>query len=53
MKEVYNLFLSKSEVVKLYLLSKENKDKVPKNVRDQLFNLYVLANDIKVNGGGA
>lgn len=50
----YALYLTKSQVNKLYGLVKENKkSKVPIEVRQQLFNLYVEANDIIVNGGGA
>ena len=38
----------------IYDLVKENKrSKVPIEVRQQLFNLYVEANNIIVNGGGA
>lgn len=50
----YALYLTKSQLNKLYDLVKENKkSKIPLEIRQQLFNLYVEANDIIVNGGGA
>lgn len=53
-KKRYALYLTKSQVNKLYDLVKENKkSKVPIEVRQQLFNLYVEANNVIVNGGGA
>ncbi len=53
MKERYILSLTKSEINKLYELSKNNKKQIPLSLRNQLFDLYVLANNIIVNGGGA
>jgi hypothetical protein len=54
MNKKYALYLTKSQVNKLYSLVKENKKvKIPIVVRRQLFNLYVEANDFIVNGGGA
>ncbi len=50
----YTLYLTKSQLNKLYDLVKENKkSKIPIEVRQQLFDLYVEANNIIVNGGGA
>lgn len=50
----YVLYLTKSQLNKLYDLVKDsNKSKIPIEVRHQLFDLYVEANDIIVNGGGA
>ena len=44
----YALYLTKSQLNKLYDLVKENKkSKIPLEIRQQLFN------DIIVNGGGA
>lgn len=54
MNKKYMLYLTKSQINKLYSLVKENKcSKTPIGVRKQLFDLYVKANDIIVNGGGA
>ena len=54
MNKKYVLYLTKSQVNKLYSLVKENKKtKIPIAVRRQLFDLYVEANDFIVNGGGA
>ena len=55
MSKRYCLFLTKSEVNKLYALVKENKaSKTPATVRNRLFDLWVMANDdVIVNGGGA
>lgn len=53
-RKKYALYLTKSQLNKLYDLVKENKkSKIPAEVRRQLFDLYVNANDIIVNGGGA
>ena len=53
-KKRYALYLTKSQLNKLYDLIKENnKSKIPVEVRQQLFDLYVMANNIIVNGGGA
>jgi hypothetical protein len=53
-RKKYTLYLTKSQLNKLYDLVKENKrSKTPPEVRKQLFNLYVDANNIIVNGGGA
>jgi hypothetical protein len=50
----YALYLTKSQLNKLYDLVKDNNgSKIPIGVRRQLFNLYVEANNIIVNGGGA
>ena len=50
----YVLTLTKSEVNKLYALVKESgAKKTPINVRRRLFELYVDANNVIVNGGGA
>ena len=50
----YALYLTKSQLNKLYDLVKENKSsKTPIEVRRQLFDLYIEANNIIVNGGGA
>lgn len=54
MAKKYVLTLTKSELNKLYNLVNENgADKTPLSVRHKLFELFVLANNIKVNGGGA
>jgi len=54
MSKRYALYLTKSQLNKLYALVKENKaSKIPLEVRQQLFHLYVDANNIIVNGGGA
>ena len=54
MNKRYALYLTKSQLNKLYDLVKENKaSKTPLAVRQQLFHLYVDANKITVNGGGA
>ena len=54
MNKKYVLYLTKSQLNKLYSLVKEDKrTKIPIAVRRQLFDLYVEANDIIVNGGGA
>ena len=53
-RKKYVLYLTKSQLNKLYDLVKENKrSKTPSEVRKQLFSLYVDANNIIVNGGGA
>ena len=50
----YALYLTKSQLNKLYDLVKENKRcKTPIEVRRQLSDLYIEANNIIVNGGGA
>ncbi len=50
----YALYLTKAQLNKLYDLVKENKRfKTPIEVRQQLFSLYIKANNIIVNGGGA
>ena len=54
MSKRYGLYLTKSQLNKLYALVKETKaSKIPLEVRQQLFHLYVDANKIIVNGGGA
>ena len=54
MRKRYCLLLTKSEVNKLRELVKENKkSKTPLHVRMQLDDLYIEANDIIVNEGGA
>lgn len=54
MSKKYELYLTKSQLNKLYNLVKENKrSKTPIEVRRQLSNLYIKANNIVVNGGGA
>ena len=53
-RKKYTLYLTKSQLNKLYDLVKENKrSKIPVEIRNQLFDLYVNANNIIVNGGGA
>ena len=53
-RKKFALYLTKSQLNKLYDLVKENKrSRTPIEVRRQLFNLYVEANNIVVNGGGA
>ena len=53
-RKKYVLYLTKSQLNKLYDLVKENKQsKIPLEVRRQLSGLYIEANDIVVNGGGA
>lgn len=50
----YALYLTKLQLNKLYDLVKENKrSKTPLEVRNRLSDLYVEANNIIVNGGGA
>ena len=50
----YCLYLTKSELNKLYALVKENKkSKTPIEVRRRLLDLYFHANNVVVNGGGA
>ena len=54
MHKRYHLLLTKSEVNKLYeLLNKHKKHEIPVNIRRQINDLYISANDIVVNGGGA
>jgi hypothetical protein len=54
MNKRYALYLTKSQLNKLYNLVKESKaSKTPLAVRQQIFHLYVEANNIIVNGGGA
>lgn len=53
-RKMYTLYLTKSQLNKLYDLVRENKkSKIPIEVRRQLFDLYIEANNIIVNGGGA
>lgn len=49
----YTLILTKSEVNKLYDLVRDYRDRVPLHVRRQLSDMYIEANQIIVNGGGA
>jgi len=54
MHKRYHLLLTKSEVNKLYeLLNDHKKSEIPVNIRRQINDLYINANDIVVNGGGA
>jgi hypothetical protein len=54
MTKRYCLFLTKSEINKLRELVKENKkSKTPLRIRRRLDDLYIEANGIVVNGGGA
>ena len=53
-RKKYALYLTKSQLNKLYDLVKENKQsKIPLGIRRKLSDLYIEANDITVNGGGA
>ena len=50
----YALYLTKSQLNKLFALVEESgRSKTPVEVRRRLFDLYVEANGIVVNGGGA
>lgn len=49
----YALYLTKSQLNKLFALVEESRSKTPVEVRRRLFDLYVEANGVIVNGGGA
>jgi hypothetical protein len=52
-RKIYALYLTKSQLNKLFALVEESRSKTPVEVRRRLFDLYVEANGIIVNGGGA
>jgi ABC-type sugar transport system ATPase subunit len=50
----FTLVLTKTELNKLYALVNEHKKReVPIHIRHQLTELYHMANNIPINGGGA
>jgi len=52
-QKYYPMLLTKSELNKLYELVKNNKKEIPNTLCHKLSDLYIMANDIIVNGGGA
>lgn len=54
MRQRYTIFLTKSEVNKLHKFVHEHKrSETPIHFRHQLEDLYLHANNLKENGGGA
>lgn len=49
----YILSFTKSEINQLYILLQENKKKTKVTLRNKLYDAYVMANNIIVNGGGS